>query len=157
MSLYGLIMAGHNVEWMVSRHIQKQHPEMADGNMTRTEFHLIDNFRIISFLFLLQSIVLCCIGGKTLRAVSKSNSSFANLVFKKNLYRLAFIFVTSLVIHKFMKDTHNIFEEHMQKFNEAPREVTQYKWRREQPKPKFHIMEDEQVELMEPIQEPYMP
>lgn len=144
MSLYGIVRAGHNVEWMVTRHIQMGHgdsfgpqaqhsrgwygkhqgppPSVVDGPMTRTEFHLIDNFRIISFFCLLKSIALCCMGGKTLKAVKRSNSGFANLVFKKNLYRLAFIFVMSLFTAHFMKDTRNVFEDHMQKFNEKPME-----------------------------------
>jgi len=167
MSLYGLVMAGHNVEWMVSRHIQKHHggpqgppppphgwfrgnrpqgpplPLMADGPMTRTEFHLIDNVRIISFFVLLKSITLCSIGCKTAKAVKRSNSSFANLVFRKNLGRLAFLFVISMITAHFMKDTRNVFEDHMQKFNEKPREHQgRPQWRRDQPKPVFQDIEE---------------
>lgn len=154
MSLYGMIMAGRNVEWMVTRHINKQHgdqgPDARQSPMTRTEFHLIDNFRIISFFFLLKSIALMCIGGKTLYAISKSNSGFTNAVFKKNLFRIAFIVVMSMFSAHFMRDTHNVFNKHMQRYNETPH----HQW---QPEPMYEeepmpMVEEEPEMEMEPFE-----
>lgn len=86
--------------------------------MTRNEFHIIDNYRIIAFLGLLMSISLCAIGCKTLMSIHKANTGFANKVFKKNLFRLAFFLVTSMAVHHFIKDTTNVVEKHMDKFGE---------------------------------------
>ena len=122
MSLYGMVMAGNNVEWMVARHIShlngSQGPEIIQGKMTRTEFHLIDNFRIISFFCLLKSVAICAIGFKTLFAIKKSTSGFTNLVFKKNLFRIAFIIVISMFTAHFVKDTHNVMTQHVQKYTQ---------------------------------------
>lgn len=96
MSFMGLIMAGRMV-----RHGSGEF-------VTRSEYLITEDARIISFIALLGSMVLGCIGCKTIKAVNKANPDFANLVFRKNIFRVAIIFVMCLVAHHFKKDMYNL-------------------------------------------------
>jgi len=99
MSLAGLLMAGRFVKYGSGEFI------------TRTEYMITENARIISFVCLVASIVLGRVGCKTIKAVNKANPEFANVVFKKNLFRVALVFVMCLVAHHYKREVHNIMNQ----------------------------------------------
>jgi len=95
-SFAGLLMAGRNVKYGSGEYI------------TRSEYMITENTRIISFVNLVTSMTVVCIGGKTIKAVNKANPEFADVVFKKNLCRAAFVFALCLIARHFEKETHNL-------------------------------------------------
>lgn len=96
MSLCGLLMAGRMMN------------HGSGDYVTRSEYMMTENKRIISFVFLVASMVLGCIGCKTLKAVNKANPEFANVVFRKNLFRVAFVMALCLIAHHFKRETHSL-------------------------------------------------
>lgn len=78
--------------------------------MTRTEFALIDDFRLISCCMLAMSAAMARMGGKTLCAVNKGSSSFADLVFRKNLFRIGLVVVTMYGIVFYGRECSVLFE-----------------------------------------------
>lgn len=78
--------------------------------MTRTEFALIDNFRIMAVFMISAFIAISITGCRALRAVKKGDSKFSDLVWKKTLFRIGWVVAMSAVIHHFAKDCKNLLE-----------------------------------------------
>jgi len=72
-----------------------------DHWMSRNEYALIDNFRIMGFFMLWAFIAISITGCRALRAVKKGDSKFSDLVWKKSFFRLAWVGVLCVIIHHF--------------------------------------------------------
>lgn len=85
------------------KRVMRQHTNVSPDNMSRVEYLVKENLYTVSCCLFFASVAISLIGRKTLQAVDKANSGFADLVFKKNIFRICFalmmcIFTTYLMI-----------------------------------------------------------
>lgn len=64
------------------------HDKQPDQFVSRDEFALVDNLRVIAFLSLFLSFSILGLGKMALRAVRKGKGKFAHVVFKRSLFRV---------------------------------------------------------------------
>ena len=118
--------------------------------MTRTEFALIDNFRIMGFLMLSAFIAVSVSGCRALRAVRRGDAKFGDLVWRKTWKRIAWVVAMCAVIHHFGRECKHLLhpEEHEGRPHHWRPEHGEQQWRHHQ---KWNQMPEEAPE------EPEMP
>ena len=80
--------------------------------MTKTEYALIDNFRIMGFLMLSAFIAISVSGCRALKAVRKGDSKFSDLVWRKTLRRIGWVVLMCVAIHHFGKECKHLLDVH---------------------------------------------
>ena len=80
--------------------------------MTKTEYALIDNFRIMGFLMLSAFIAISVSGCRALKAVRKGDSKFSDLVWKKTWRRIGWVVLMCVAIHHFGRECKHLLDVH---------------------------------------------
>ena len=80
--------------------------------MTRTEYGLIDNFRIMGFLMLSAFMAISISGCRALKAVKKGDSKFSDLVWKKTWKRIGWCALMCVAIHHFGRECKHLLDVH---------------------------------------------
>lgn len=75
------------------------------------EFALVDNLRMISFLFICISASIIKMGKTALKASWKLNSNFTKKVYRKSFIRIAFIVVLSFIVRSYIKDSKAVVQK----------------------------------------------
>lgn len=122
-SLYKGINARHAAEkWLKPKWSKKELP-VSNANSThphseepeyvsRAEFALVDNLRIIAFLSMLASAFIMGLGKKGLRSTWRLNASKSAKTFKRSMVRTLFLFMLGLIIRHYVKDSIHIVKKH---------------------------------------------
>lgn len=131
--------------------LKKIHGGAESDVISRAEFALVDDFRIIAFMMLAMSAAMARMGCKTLSAVTKGSSGFADLVFKKNLFRIGIVVLTMSGIVFYGRECAVLFEsERAQTITDQPLDLDE---RSEDMIPSFDEEEEEpEFEQMAPGQ-----
>jgi hypothetical protein len=87
-------------------------PPPRSENISRDEFAVMENLRVMAFLALLASCALVRTGYKALRALKTQTAGFTGCVFRMSTFRLAWVLLFALMIHGFGENTRHIIEDH---------------------------------------------
>jgi hypothetical protein len=96
--------------------------------ISRDEFAVLDNLRVMSFLAFLACVALLCLGLKTLRALKVQSLEFTTRVFKMNMIRMVVVLFLGVAFHHFANDTRHIIENHHGRFRKGNnRKLSEFK------------------------------
>lgn len=98
-------MWAHKSDEAKNATIPEQKEAKGPEYVTVAEFNLVDNLRIIAFLAMCVSFSIMGLGKRGMKASWRLNSGMARRIFRRSIMSLVFIFVCSLCIRSYVKDS----------------------------------------------------